>query len=37
MVEQKIDAIEPFAVNYMVKRRNWLVVERLSAGILGFR
>ena len=29
MVEQKIDAIEPFAVDYIVKRRNWLVVERL--------
>jgi hypothetical protein len=29
MVEQKMDAIEPFAVDYIVKRRNWLVVERL--------
>jgi hypothetical protein len=29
MVEKKTDAIEPFAIDYIVKRRDWLVVERL--------
>jgi hypothetical protein len=29
MVEPKTDAIEPFAIDYIVKRRDWLVVERL--------
>jgi len=29
MVENKTDAIEPFAIDYIVQRRNWLVVERL--------
>ena len=29
MVEKTTEAIEPFAVDYILKRRNWLVVERL--------
>jgi hypothetical protein len=29
MVEPKTDAIEPFAIDHIVKRRDWLVVERL--------
>jgi hypothetical protein len=29
MVEKKRGAIEPIAIDYIVKRRDWLVVERL--------
>ena len=29
MVEKKTEAIEPFAIDYILKRRDWLVVERL--------